>query len=147
MKDLFQTRSIWGPELNSSRSKFFFRAEDYFFSKIVFLLSLLNLKFILGFYLISAELLVGFYKYYESEFDFATQVVSPLEGRPITISDVVTSVKLNHGKDFKVLCVQKVRNPQSQRFQANSCVLCGCWLDFFDMELYYCETVSKKHKI
>ena len=85
---------------------FFFRAEDYFFSKIVFLLSLLNLNFILGFYLISAELLVGFYKYYESEFDFATQVVSPLEGRPITISDVVTSVKLNHGKDFKVLCTE-----------------------------------------
>lgn len=56
----------------------------------------------------SAELLVGFFKYYESEFDFATLVVSPLEGRPLLISDVVEEVRKNYGKDFKVgpLCVQ-----------------------------------------
>ena len=53
-------------------------------------------------FIFPAELLIGFFKYYESEFDFATQVVSPLEGRPLLITEVLDSVKANFGKDFKV---------------------------------------------
>ena len=81
---------------------------------------------------------MGFFKYYESEFDFATQVVSPLEGRPIPISDVVTSVKLNHGKDFKVLCTESTE-PSITKVSIKQ--LRDTWFDFFKMELHYCETV------